>query len=74
MSPDETFRRGERVQWRYRSGIASGVVRRKLTSRTVVGGRMAAASREDPRYVVVTDSGREVAKRPSALTRSAARG
>jgi hypothetical protein len=64
------FRRGDRVEWRYRGHRVTGSVRRKLTSRTEVGGRPVAASKDDPRYVVRTDkTGKETTRRSGALRR-----
>jgi hypothetical protein len=66
----EEFKRGDRVEWSFRGHTVRGTVRRKLTKRTEIGGRMAAASADDPRYVVRTEkSGRDVAHRPQALRR-----
>ena len=61
------FKRGDRVEWKFGRGKAVGVVRRKLTERTTVGKQTVAATRDDPRYLVRTDSGKEAAKRPVAL-------
>jgi hypothetical protein len=67
--PDE-FKRGDRVEWTFRGRPVAGKVRRKLTKRTEIGGRPVAASKEDPRYLVVTDkSGKETTRRPTALRR-----
>jgi Hypervirulence associated proteins TUDOR domain len=67
---DQEFKRGDRVEWSFRGHTVRGTVRRRLTKRTEVGGRIAAASADDPRYVVRTEkSGREVAHRPQALRR-----
>jgi hypothetical protein len=64
------LRRGDPVEWTYRGRTVRGTIRRKLTKRTEVGGRIAAASKDDPRYVVRTEkSGREVAHRAEALRR-----
>jgi hypothetical protein len=66
----ETFKRGDRVQWSFRGHTVTGRVRRRLTSRTEVGGQVAAATKEDPRYVVRSDkSGKETARRAQALRR-----
>lgn len=66
----ERFRRGERVEWRYRGRTVTGRVRRRLTKRTVLGGRVVAASSDDPRYVVRSErSGKETTRRPAALRR-----
>lgn len=64
------FQRGDRVEWRYRGQRVTGSVRRKLISRTEVGGRPVAASKDDPRYVVRTDkTGKETTRRSGALRR-----
>ncbi len=63
------LQRGERVEWNFGRGKAVGVVRRKLTAPTTVGKQRIAASEDDPRYLVRTDSGKEAAKRPGTLRR-----
>jgi hypothetical protein len=65
--PDE-FKRGDRVEWKFGRGKARGVVRKKLMSRTNVGGQVVAASKDDPRYLVETEKSRkQAAKRPGVL-------
>ena len=67
---DQTFKRGDRVEWSFRGRTVAGVVRRRLTARTEVGGQVVAASKDDPRYVVRSaKSGRETTRRPGALRR-----
>jgi hypothetical protein len=62
------FKRGDRVEWSFRGHRVRGKVVRKLTQRTEIDGRVAAASPDDPRYVVRTErSGRQVAHRGQAL-------
>ena len=62
------FKRGDRVEWKFGRGKAVGVVRKKLTTRTEVGGQVVAASKDDPRYLVETEKSRkQVAKRPGVL-------
>jgi DUF2945 family protein len=62
------FKRGDRVEWNFRGVKVIGRVRRRLTSRTEVGGQVVAASKEDPRYLVRSErSGKETARRPAAL-------
>jgi Hypervirulence associated proteins TUDOR domain len=64
------FKRGDRVEWNFRGRYVSGRVRRRLTSRTEIGGQVVAASKDDPRYVVRSDrSGKETTRRPAALRR-----
>jgi hypothetical protein len=66
------FRRGDRVEWNFRGRKVVGRVRKRLTSRTEIGGQIVAASKDDPRYLVRSEkSGRETARRPDALTRVA---
>ena len=68
----EKFKRGDRVEWNFRGRTVTGKVRRKLTSRTEIGGRPVAASENDPRYLVRSDStGKETTRRPGALRRLA---
>jgi hypothetical protein len=67
------LQRGERVEWNFGRGKAVGVVKRKLTVPTTIGNQRVAASSDDPRYLVRTDSGKEAAKRPGTLRRVRAR-
>lgn len=68
----DEFERGDRVEWNFRGRIVAGRVRRRLTERTEIGGRVVAASKEDPRYLVRSDkSGNETVRRAAALTRVA---
>jgi DUF2945 family protein len=62
------FKRGDRVEWKFGRGKAVGVVRKKLTARTEVGGQVVAATKDDPRYLVETEKSRkQAAKRPAVL-------
>lgn len=64
------FKRGDRVEWNFRGRTVVGRVRRRLTKRAELNGRVVAASREDPRYLVRSDkTGKETTRRPGALTR-----
>ncbi len=66
----ETFKRGDRVEWSFRGRPVAGKVRKRLVSRTEVGGQIVAASKEDPRYLVRSEaSGKETARRPDKLKR-----
>ena len=65
----ELFKRGERVEWSFRGRPVRGRVRRRLTARTTVGGQVAAATPEDPRYLLRTESGKETVRRGAALRR-----
>jgi hypothetical protein len=64
----DEFKRGDRVEWKFGRGKAVGVVKRRLTNRTVVSGQVVAASKDDPRYLVETEkSHKQAAKRPTVL-------
>jgi hypothetical protein len=66
------FRQGERVDWGFRGRRVVGTVRRTLSSRTVIDGRVVAASKEDPRYLVRSEkSGKETVRRAQALRKLA---
>ena len=66
----QEFKRGDRVAWNFRGRIVAGRVRRRLEKRTEVGGRVVAATKEDPRYLVRSDkSGKETIRRACALAR-----
>jgi hypothetical protein len=65
------FKRGDRVEWKFRGKTVRGKVRRRLTKRTEVAGQIVNASPDDPRYVVRTDaSGKDTTRRPAALQRA----
>jgi DUF2945 family protein len=74
MQMPEALRRGDRVEWNFGRGKAVGVVQRKLTAPTTVRGQKVAASRDDPRYLVRTDSGKEAAKKAQTLRKIPRRG
>jgi hypothetical protein len=64
----QDFKRGDRVEWNYRGRTVRGTVRRRLTRRAEIAGRVVAASRDDPRYVVRSEkSGKETIRRAEAL-------
>jgi Hypervirulence associated proteins TUDOR domain len=65
---DQELKRGDRVEWNFRGRKVVGTVRRKLSSRAEIGGRVIAASKEAPRYVVRSEkSGKETVRRSAAL-------
>ena len=68
----QELKRGDRVEWNFRGRKVVGKVRKRITSRTEVAGQVVAVSRDDPRYLVRTEkTGKETARRPSALTKLA---
>ena len=65
---DDSFRKGDKVEWDSHGGTAVGRVKKKLTSDTEAAGRTVRASKEDPQYLVESDkSGGEAVHKPSAL-------
>jgi hypothetical protein len=64
------FKKGDHVAWDTPQGETHGVVERKLTSETHVKGHKAAATPDDPQYLVKSDrSGKEAAHKPDELRR-----
>jgi hypothetical protein len=62
------FKQGDEVEWTTPQGKTRGTVKKKLTSRTEVGGQTVAASEESPRYLLQSaNSGKEAAHKPEAL-------
>lgn len=67
----KSFKKGDKVRWKTSQGVTHGEVKRKLRSRTQVGGQEIAATKDDPRYLVVSaKTGREAAHSPDALERA----
>lgn len=64
------FRIGERVRWKSSGGTAEGEIVRIATESGRIGDFVYNASREDPRYIIVTDEGNRAAHRAEALSRS----
>ena len=65
---DETFRKGDEVEWKSHGGTAEGEVEKKITSETEAGGRKVKASKDEPQYLVKSDkSGGEAVHKPCAL-------
>lgn len=66
----EDLKRGDRVEWHSSGGKSVGKVVRKLTAPTDIEDFHVAASKDDPRYLVESDSsGKQAAHKPDALTR-----
>lgn len=67
----QEYKRGDAVAWNFRGRTVRGTVRRRLIKRTEIAGKVVAASKDDPRYVVRSDkSGKETTRRPAALRRA----
>ena len=68
MSDDETFKKGDKVEWKSHGSEAEGRVEQKITSETEAAGRKVKASKDEPQYLVKSDkSGGEAVHKPSAL-------
>lgn len=62
------FRKGDKVAWDSSQGEVKGKVERKLTAETHIKGHKAAASEDNPEYLVKSDkTGAEAAHKPDAL-------
>ena len=67
---DQSFRKGDEVEWDSHGGTAVGKVLRKITSETEAGGRKVKASKDEPQYLVESESGSGTAvHKPGALRR-----
>ncbi len=67
----KSFSKGDKVMWNTPQGQTTGTVVEKLTKATEVAGHHAAASKEEPQYLVESDkSGRRAAHKPEALTKA----
>lgn len=59
---------GDKVQWKTSQGVTSGVVKKKLTSKTKIKSHVVAASKRNPEYLVESEkTGARAAHKPSAL-------
>lgn len=64
------FKKGDEVTWSSHGGTAHGHVEKKITSETKIKGHVAKATKEDPQYIVETDSGAKAAHKPDALKKA----
>ena len=66
----QEFKHGDKVEWNTPQGKTRGMVKKKLTSSTEVGGQKINASEDDPRYLVESEkSGKEAAHKPDTLNK-----
>jgi hypothetical protein len=64
----DSFKEGDRVEWKSAQGTVKGVVKRKLTEPTDIKGHHVATSEDNPEYLVESDrTGKEAAHKPEAL-------
>jgi Hypervirulence associated proteins TUDOR domain len=65
---DDSFSKGDHVEWNSHGSTAEGKVEKEITSETEAGGRKVKASKDEPQYLVKSDkSGGEAVHKPGAL-------
>jgi len=66
----QEFEQGDTVEWNTPQGKTRGIVKKKLTSETQVGGQKVSASEGEPRFLVESEkSGKEAAHKPDSLSK-----
>jgi DUF2945 family protein len=64
----EDLRKGDKVEWNSHGSTAHGTVEKKITSDTEEAGRQVRASKDEPQYLVRSDtSGGTAVHKPEAL-------
>ena len=63
------LKKGDKVSWKSPGGTAHGKVVKKQTSETEIKGHKVAATKDDPQFIVETDSGKQAAHKPESLKR-----
>jgi Hypervirulence associated proteins TUDOR domain len=62
------FVKGDKVEWESSQGTIEGTIRKKLTQPTTIEGHHAAASKDNPQYLVESDqTSKEAAHKPASL-------
>jgi hypothetical protein len=68
MADEQTFRKGDDVEWSSHGNTVEGTVEKKITDDTKAGGRQVRASDDDPQYLVKSDkTGKEAVHKPESL-------
>ncbi|MBF5082801.1 DUF2945 domain-containing protein [Quadrisphaera sp. INWT6] len=68
MADEQTFRKGDDVEWSSHGNTVEGTVEKKITEDTKAGGRQVRASDDDPQYLVKSDkTGKEAVHKPESL-------
>ena len=68
MADEQTFRKGDDVEWSSHGNTVEGTVEEKITEDTEAAGRTVRASEDDPQYRVRSEkSGRDAVHKPGAL-------
>ncbi|MDQ3074893.1 MAG: DUF2945 domain-containing protein [Pseudomonadota bacterium] len=63
----KTLHKGDKVEWDSSGGHSTGKVVRKLTSPMKIKGHKVAASKDNPEYLVESETGKRAAHKPEAL-------
>jgi len=64
------FKKGDHVSWKSHGGEAVGEVEERITEDTKAAGRQVRASKDDPQYLVKSEtSGGEAVHKPDALAK-----
>jgi hypothetical protein len=64
------FNAGDKVGWDSSGDHSTGKVVRKLTGRMKIKGHKVAPSKNNPEYLVESQTGKRAAHKPSALTKA----
>ncbi|WP_453976873.1 DUF2945 domain-containing protein [Brevundimonas sp. Marseille-Q4549] len=68
---DTTFKAGDKVKWDHSQGTTTAKVIKKVTSETRIKGHKAAASKDNPEYIVESaKTGARAAHKPSELRKA----
>lgn len=65
-----TFKKGDRVSWGSSGGNATGKVVKKVTTDGKIKDFDYKASKDDPKYIVETDEGKQAAHKPGELKKA----
>jgi hypothetical protein len=71
MAEEQTFRKGDDVEWSSHGNTVEGTVEKKITEDTKAAGRTVKADKDDPQYLVKSDkTGKEAVHKPDALDKA----
>ena len=66
----KSLKAGDKVGWESSGGHSTGKVVKKVTSPMKIKGHKVAASKDNPEYLVETESGAQAAHKPGALRKA----
>ena len=64
---EKSLSKGDKVSWKSSGGTAHGKVVKEQTTPTKIKGHEVKASKDNPQYIVETDSGKKAAHKAGAL-------